>query len=163
MLVAVCLSFFPERLHCCYIDFHCSYLYSYYNSSRTLCIKCWDSAFRTEIKHFIPRFNKISLLDCDTTKRRVRGWKEAQRKGEFADISLMCNLHKELYIQVLMIFFLPHLQSCFHIIMPPRKMAQMLWFCGISRSRFQFFGIGRSKFQFRRISRSRFWFVGIGG
>ncbi len=32
--------FFPERLHCCYIDFHCSYLYSYYNSSRTLCIKC---------------------------------------------------------------------------------------------------------------------------
>ncbi len=41
--------FFPERLHCCYIHFHCSYLYSYYNSSRTLCIKCWDSAFRTEI------------------------------------------------------------------------------------------------------------------
>ncbi len=24
------------------IDFHCSYLSSYYNSSRTLCIKCWD-------------------------------------------------------------------------------------------------------------------------
>jgi hypothetical protein len=28
--VSPCLSFFPERLHCCYIDFHCSYLYSYY-------------------------------------------------------------------------------------------------------------------------------------
>jgi hypothetical protein len=31
---------FSERLHCCYIDFHCAYLSSYYNSSRTLCIKC---------------------------------------------------------------------------------------------------------------------------
>ncbi len=31
--------FFTGRLHCCYIYFHYSYLYSYYNSSRTLCIK----------------------------------------------------------------------------------------------------------------------------
>jgi len=54
--------FFPGRLHCCYIDFHCSDLYSYYNSSRVLCTKCWDSAFRTEFQHFILRFNKISLL-----------------------------------------------------------------------------------------------------
>jgi hypothetical protein len=53
---------FPERLRCCYIDFHCSYVNSYYNSSRTLCIKCWDSPFRTEFQHFILRFNKISLL-----------------------------------------------------------------------------------------------------
>ncbi len=31
------LSFlFRERLHCCYIDFHCTCLYSYYNSSRAL-------------------------------------------------------------------------------------------------------------------------------
>jgi hypothetical protein len=53
----------PERLECCYIDFHCSYLYNYYNSSRTLCIKCWDSAaFRIEFQHFILRSNKISLL-----------------------------------------------------------------------------------------------------
>jgi hypothetical protein len=75
--------FFPERLHCCYIDFHCSYLYSYYNSSRTLCIKCWDSAFRTEFQHFILRFSKIFLLiHMDTTKRGVRGWKEAQRQDE---------------------------------------------------------------------------------
>ncbi len=58
------LSFlFHERLHCCcYIDFHCYCLYSYHNSSWTLCIKCWDSAFRTEFQHFILRFNKISLL-----------------------------------------------------------------------------------------------------
>jgi hypothetical protein len=27
-----------------------------------LCMKCWDSAFRTEFQHFILRFNKISLL-----------------------------------------------------------------------------------------------------
>jgi hypothetical protein len=35
---------------------------SYCNSFRTLCIKCWDSAFRTEFQHVILRFNKISLL-----------------------------------------------------------------------------------------------------
>jgi hypothetical protein len=35
------LSFLsPERLHCCYIYFHCSYRYNYYNYTRTLCIKC---------------------------------------------------------------------------------------------------------------------------
>ncbi len=54
--------FFPEHLHYCYIDFHCSYLYNYYNSSQTLCIKCWDLAFCIEFQHFILRFNKISLL-----------------------------------------------------------------------------------------------------
>jgi len=32
--------FFPDRLHCCYIDFQSHYLSSNYNSSRTLCIKC---------------------------------------------------------------------------------------------------------------------------
>jgi hypothetical protein len=63
--------FFPRRINCCYINFHCSYLYSYYNSSRTLCIKCWDSAFSTEFQHFILRFPYFA----DTTKRGVRGWK----------------------------------------------------------------------------------------
>jgi hypothetical protein len=44
------LSFvFPERLYISYRYFHCSYLYNYYNYSRTLCIKCWVSAFHTEI------------------------------------------------------------------------------------------------------------------
>ncbi len=44
------LSFiFPERLHCYYTCFHCSYLYDYYSYSRTLCIKCWVTAFHTEI------------------------------------------------------------------------------------------------------------------
>ncbi len=80
--------FFPERLHYCYIDFHCSYLYSYYNSSRTSCIKCWDSAFRTEFQHFVLSFS-ISYWDLikfpyftDTAKRGVREWKEAQSQGE---------------------------------------------------------------------------------
>jgi hypothetical protein len=44
------------------IDFHCSYLYSYYSSSRNLCIRSLDSAFRAEFQHFILRFDKISLL-----------------------------------------------------------------------------------------------------
>jgi hypothetical protein len=65
--------FFPDHLHCCYIDFHCSYLYSYYNCSRSLCIKCWDSAFRTEFQHFILRFNKISFALLIPLKRRVSG------------------------------------------------------------------------------------------
>ncbi len=44
------LSFpFPERLQCCYIYFHCSYLYNYYNTSPTLCDRRWVSAFHTEI------------------------------------------------------------------------------------------------------------------
>jgi hypothetical protein len=46
--VSPCLSFFPECLHWCYIYFHCSYLYSHCNFSRTVCIKCWVSAFHTE-------------------------------------------------------------------------------------------------------------------
>jgi hypothetical protein len=54
--VSPCLSFLLSSLHCCYIDFHCSHLYSYYNSSHTLCIKIWDSAFS------YWDFNKISLL-----------------------------------------------------------------------------------------------------
>jgi hypothetical protein len=70
--------FFPERLHCCYIDFHCSYLYNYDNSSQTLCIKCWDSAFRSEFQHFILRFPYFT----DTTKRGVRGWKTGWNQGE---------------------------------------------------------------------------------
>ncbi len=59
--VSLCLSFFLSASSA-YIDFQCSYLHRYYNSSRMLCIKCWDSAFRTEFQHFILRFNKISLL-----------------------------------------------------------------------------------------------------
>jgi len=35
-------------LQLAYIYFHCSYLYNYYNYTRTLCIKCWVSAFHTE-------------------------------------------------------------------------------------------------------------------
>ncbi len=68
----------PE-FHPCLSPFH-SYLYSYYNSSRTLCIICLDSAFRTEFQHFILRLNKISFLYG--YDQMVRGWKEDQRLGE---------------------------------------------------------------------------------
>jgi len=50
------LSFFHERLHWCYIYFHCSYLYNYYNYSQTLCIKCWVSAFGTQLL-LLPAFH----------------------------------------------------------------------------------------------------------
>jgi hypothetical protein len=65
-----------------YMYFHCSYLYSCYNSSGTLCIKCWVS-YWVLIK--LPYF-------ADTTERGVRGWKEAQRQGEdwIWRISLIC-------------------------------------------------------------------------
>jgi hypothetical protein len=55
---------FPERLHSCYIYFHCSYLNNYYNYSWTLYINCWVSAVHTP-------FNKISLLCWYHWKR---GW-----------------------------------------------------------------------------------------
>jgi hypothetical protein len=79
--------FFPERLHCCYGNFHCSYLSRYYNSSRTLCIKCWDSAFRTEFQHSYWDLIKFPYF-TDTTKRGVNAWKEAQRQGDCTDISI---------------------------------------------------------------------------
>ncbi len=56
---------FPQRLHYCYIYFNltaltsitatiyiftCSYLYNYYNYSWTLCIKCWVTAFHSDIE-----------------------------------------------------------------------------------------------------------------
>ncbi len=80
-----CLSFVLESLYCRYIDFHCSYMYSYYNSSQTLCIQCWDSAFHSEDLINFPYF-------MDTTKRGVRGWKEAQRQGDFKDICNVLNI-----------------------------------------------------------------------
>ncbi len=74
--VSPCLSLFLVRIHCCYINFHCSYVYSYYNSSRTLCIKCWDSAYSTEFQHFMLRFRCFA----DTTKRGVMGWRTGWRQ-----------------------------------------------------------------------------------
>jgi len=55
-----CLSFFLSSS--IDIDSQCSYLYSHYSSSRNLCIKSLDSAFRTKFQHFILRFDQISLL-----------------------------------------------------------------------------------------------------
>jgi hypothetical protein len=50
------LSFLlPERLHCSYIYFPCSYLYACYNYSQTLCIKCWVSAFDFGVRSSIQR------------------------------------------------------------------------------------------------------------
>jgi len=40
---------FLDRFHYCYIYFHNSHLYNYYNSSQTLWIKCWVSTFHTKI------------------------------------------------------------------------------------------------------------------
>jgi len=42
---------FPERLHCCYIYFCCSYMYNYYNYLE-------PCALNAEFQHFVPRFNK---------------------------------------------------------------------------------------------------------
>jgi hypothetical protein len=50
--------------------FHCSYLYNYYNYSRTLCML----SFR------ISYWDLIKFLNfADTTERGYRGWKQAQR------------------------------------------------------------------------------------
>ncbi len=39
-------------------------------------------ALNAEFQHFIPRFNKTSLLCGSHSKRGDTGWKEAQRQGE---------------------------------------------------------------------------------
>ncbi len=54
----------PERLHCCYIYFHSSYLYNYYNYSQTLCIKCISYPDLIKFPYF-----------ADTTERGDRGAK----------------------------------------------------------------------------------------
>jgi hypothetical protein len=83
--VEACLSF--SWLHCCYIVFHSSSLYSYWNSSRTLSIKSWDSAIRTEFQRFILRFPYF----VDTNKSRVGAWKTGWRQGDFTDIFIKLN------------------------------------------------------------------------
>ncbi len=79
--------FFPERLHCFYIDFHCFYLY-------TTIIPLEPCALNAEIQLLVLSFS-ISCWDLIkfpyftyTTKRGVRGWKEGQRQGDFADFSI---------------------------------------------------------------------------
>jgi hypothetical protein len=63
---------FLECLHYCYKYFHCSYMYRYYNYSRTLCMS-------------YPNLIKISLFyeyHWFDVERGVRGWVEAQRQGK---------------------------------------------------------------------------------
>ncbi len=82
-------SFFdPDRLHCCYIDFHYSYL------CISTIIPLEPCALNARNQRFVLSFS-ISYWDLikfpnitDTTKRGVRGWKEAQRQVNWR-ISLM--------------------------------------------------------------------------
>jgi len=86
--VSPCISIFLSGSTAATLNFHCSDLSRYYNSSRTLCIKCWDSAFRTE-SFSISYWDLIKFpYFTDTTKRGVKGWKEAQRQGNCTDISI---------------------------------------------------------------------------
>jgi len=63
---------FPERLHCCCIYFHCSYLYNYYNYLE-------PCALNADFQHF----KDIKLpYSVNLAQREDRGWKEAQRYGE---------------------------------------------------------------------------------
>ncbi len=64
---------FPERLHSCYIYFHCSYMYNYYSQLE-------PCALNAEFQHFIPRFNKTSLL-CGTHSKRGQGVKRGPKTG----------------------------------------------------------------------------------
>jgi hypothetical protein len=85
------LSFlFLEHLSCCYMYFHDTYLYNYYNYFQ-------PCALNVEFQHFILRFNKISLL-CRYHWKRDRRWKRWWRQGDFKDNSialcfLICRLH----------------------------------------------------------------------
>jgi hypothetical protein len=80
--------FFPDHLHWCYIDFQYSYLYI------STIIPLEPCALNAGIQRFVLSFS-ISYWDSikfpnirNTTKRGVRGWKEAQRQVNWR-ISLM--------------------------------------------------------------------------
>jgi hypothetical protein len=75
-------AYFLEPLRCCYIYFHCSYLYNYDSYSRTLCIKCLSFSISYWDLIKIPYF-------ADTLKRGDRAWKQAQRQGDFTDNSIV--------------------------------------------------------------------------
>ncbi len=64
---------FRERLQCCYIYFHCSYMYNFYNYLE-------PCALDAEFQHFIPRFNKTSLL-CGPHSKRGQGVKRGPKTG----------------------------------------------------------------------------------
>jgi hypothetical protein len=64
---------FPESLHWCYVYFHRSYLYNYYNYSLTLCIKYC-------VSDFILRFNKNFLTLQIPLKEGIGG----EREGDFS-------------------------------------------------------------------------------
>ncbi len=90
--VSPCPSFFPERLHCCYIDFHCSYFTATINPLE-------PCALNAKIQPFVLSFS-ISYWDSikfpyitDTPKGGVRGVKGGPktgwRQGDFTDISII--------------------------------------------------------------------------
>jgi hypothetical protein len=64
---------FPEQLHWCFIYFHCSTCTSTINTLE-------PCALNAEFQHFIPRFNKLSLL-CGSIERQIG----RAREGYFAD------------------------------------------------------------------------------
>jgi hypothetical protein len=71
---------FPEDLHCCYVLFHCS-MYSYYNYSN-LYIKCWVSAFHTQIQNFLTLWMPLEESGLEVKGGPKTGW----RQSDFKDI-----------------------------------------------------------------------------
>jgi hypothetical protein len=64
----------PERLHCCYIYFHCSHQYNYYHYLESC-------ALNAEFQHFIPRkppsFADLSQRGDKGVKRGPKtGWRQ---------------------------------------------------------------------------------------
>jgi hypothetical protein len=84
---------FPERLHCCYI--FSLLLPVQLNYSRTLCIKCWVSAFHT-----------------DNTERGDRGWREGDFTDNFIVIRYLCSLQHCFTAQNLPASYLVWLPPC---------------------------------------------------
>jgi hypothetical protein len=62
MVGRVSSHLFMSASTCCYIYFHCSYMYNYYNYLE-------PCALNAEFQHFIPIFNKTSLR-CGLHSRR---------------------------------------------------------------------------------------------
>ncbi len=101
--------FFPERLHCCYIDFIAP-------TRTATIIPLEPCALNAEIQHFVLSFS-ISYWDLIkfpyfvvTTKRGVRGWKEAQRQNENRVILWILHIVKE----VVVLKFFSSIRSIIH-------------------------------------------------
>jgi hypothetical protein len=92
--VSSCLSFFLNTSTAAIYIFTDPNITTTVISLEPCCIKCWVSAFHTELQHFMLRFHKNVFTLRIQFKEGKGGWNQAQRQGEdrvTLQITLMCH------------------------------------------------------------------------